>query len=96
MHNVDVACMSETNAHWKNQRCNNKMYSVVRQFWKRFHITTSETSIPWLSIYTPGGTATIITTNLSSRTTSSGEDPHGLGRWLYNFRKYKPGATHNN
>ena len=24
MHNVDVACMSETNAHWKNQRCYNK------------------------------------------------------------------------
>ena len=83
MHNVDVACMSETNAHWKNQRCKNTMYSVVRQFWKRFHITTSETSTPWPSIYKPGGTATITTTNLSSRITSSGEDPHGLGRWSY-------------
>ena len=59
------------------------MYSVVRKFWKRLHIITLETSTPWPSIYKPGGAATIATTNLSSRIKSSGEDPHGLGRWSY-------------
>ena len=43
---VDVACMSETNAHWKNQRCYNIMYGVVRNVLKRFHLTTSENSTP--------------------------------------------------
>ena len=83
MNNVDVACMSEINANWKNQRCSNTMYGVVRNFWKRFHLTISDTSTLWLSIYKPGGTATLTTTNLSSRITFSGEDSHDLGCWSY-------------
>ena len=83
MNNVDVACISETNAHWKNPRCYNTMFCVVRKVWKRFQLTTSETSTPWPSIYKPGGTATLTITNLSSRIVSSGEDPHKLGRWSY-------------
>ena len=70
-YNADVACMSETNSYWKNQRCYNKFYSVVRKFWKIFHLTTSETKTSWPTIYKPGGTATIPTTNLSTRITSS-------------------------
>ena len=59
------------------------MFGVVRKFWKTFHLSTSETSTPWPSIYKPGGTATLTTTKLSSRITSSREDPHELGRWSY-------------
>ena len=32
MHNVYVACMSETKSHWKNQRSYNELYRVVRNF----------------------------------------------------------------
>ena len=45
-------------------------------FGKIFHLTTSETSTPWPSIYKPGGITTITTTDLSLRITSSGEDSH--------------------
>ena len=83
LNNVDVVCMSETNCHWKNQRCCSTLYKVVRKFWKRFHLTTSETKTPWHTIHKPGGTSTIIITTLSTRITSSGEDPHKLGRWSY-------------
>ena len=75
--------MSETNAHCKNQRSYSTMYGIFRKVWKSFHLTTSETSTPWPSIYKPGGTTTLTATNLSSRITSSGEDPHELGRWSY-------------
>ena len=83
MNNVDVACMSETNARWKNPQCYNIMFGVVPKFWKIFKLTTSDTSTTWYSIYKPGGTAALTTTKLSSRITSSGEDPHKLGRWSY-------------
>ena len=59
------------------------MYGIFRKVWKSFHLTTSETSTPWPSICKPGGTTTLTATNLSSRITSSGEDPHELGRWYY-------------
>ena len=59
------------------------MFGIVRKFWKRFQLTTSETFTPWSSIYKPGGTATLTITNLSSRIISSGEDPYKLERWSY-------------
>ena len=80
MHNVDDACMPETNSHCKNQQYYNKIYSVVRIFWKRFHLTTSETKTHWPTIYKIGGTATITTTNLYIHIISSGENLHALGR----------------
>lgn len=78
LNNVDVTYMFETNSHWKNQRYYNMLYN----FWKLFHLSTSETKTktPWPTIVKPGETATITPSTLCIRISSSGEDPHGLGR----------------
>ena len=80
LNNVDVACISETNCHWKNITHYIKWYENVLN---TLHLATSETKTPWPTIYKHRGTATITITTFSARSKSSGKYSHELGRWYY-------------
>jgi hypothetical protein len=56
---------------------------MLRRTWNQTTIATSRAVEPYISSYQPGGTATIICDNWTSRVIGRGENPHGLGRWSY-------------
>ena len=80
---VDVACLSETNTNWKYPKSKYKTTKILRQFWSRIKLTTSETSTSCDTMYKPGGIVTITTTETFPRITTSGEDNESTGRWSY-------------
>ena len=82
-HVADVACLSETNTHWNHPSSKYKTTKILKQFWPRTKITTSETSLPWDTIQNPIGTLTIATTDIIPRLINSGEDKDSMGRWSY-------------
>ena len=79
--NIVVAGLSETDLHFNNQQVKQSMQQVIRKFWSRKTIVTSEKNLTWKSKYKPGGTAMIVTNALSHNMTKSGQDPESLGRW---------------
>ena len=82
-HDIDIASLVETNTHWKHNNSIPRLKQVIKKFWSRINISTSETITSWSSIYKPGGTVTITTSNIASTVVDSGEDKEGLGRWSY-------------
>jgi hypothetical protein len=56
---------------------------MLRQTWQHSSISYSRAKEDFISSYQPGGTATMICDNWTSRVLGRGEDPHGLGRWSY-------------
>jgi hypothetical protein len=56
---------------------------MLRRTWNHVTTSTSRAVEPFLSSYQPGGTATVVCNNWTSRIIGRGEDPHGLGRWSY-------------
>ena len=56
------------------------MQKVIKKFWSRKKLITSETALTWKSNYKPEGTVMIVTNALSHKVTKSGHDPEGLGR----------------
>ena len=82
-HDIDIASLVETNTHWKHNNSIPRIKQVIKKFWSRTNISTSETITPWSSIYKPGGTVTISTSNIASSVVDSGEDKEGLGRWSF-------------
>ena len=78
---IDIASLVKTNTHWKHDNSLPKLKQVLKQFWSRTNISTSETITPWKSIYKPGGSVTISTTNIASSAINTGKDEERLGRW---------------
>ena len=78
--NIDIATLSETNLHLSNPQVNKKIQRVVRKFWSRKTLITSETDILWQAKYKLGGTTTITTNALNNKVTKPGQDPEGSGR----------------
>ena len=70
--NIDVARLSETNLHFNNPQVKKSMQQVIKNFWSRKTIITSETNLTWKSKYKPAGTAMIVTNALSHKVTKSG------------------------
>ena len=82
-HEIDIASLVETNTHWKHNKSLPKLKQVLKQFWSRTNISTSETITPWESIYKPDGSVTISIPNIAASIINTGEDEEGLGRWSY-------------
>ena len=56
---VDVACLPETNADWKQPTATKECHSILRKHFKHHQFTTSSSSADAAHTYLPGGTATI-------------------------------------
>ena len=80
---IDIACLAETNTHWKHPRGAATLRQTSKRHWKHSHFITSETDLPWKTLYKPGGIAIITQQPLCNGITNSGQDPHGLGRWSF-------------
>ena len=80
---IDIACLAEKNTHWKHPRGASTLRQTSKRHWKHSHFITSETDLPWKALYKPGGTAIITQQPLCNGITTSGQDPHGLGRWSF-------------
>ena len=59
------------------------MTKILKQFWTKVKLTTSETSTPLDTIYKLGSIVTISSTEIILRISISGEDKESIGRWLY-------------
>ena len=46
-HEIDISSLVETNTHWKHDKSLPKLKQVLKQFWSRTNISTSETITPW-------------------------------------------------
>ena len=82
-HDIDIASLVETNTHWKHNNSIPRLKQVLKKFWSRINISTSETITPWTSIYKPGGTVTLTKPNIASSVVDTGEDKECLGRCSY-------------
>ena len=79
---IDVACLPETCTDWKRNHTVTVCSSLARKYWKQVRLSTSCSSIPATHRYLPGGTATLITGNLTGRIVNLGSD-QSMGRWSY-------------
>jgi hypothetical protein len=78
-----VISLPETNVNWELPGQRNTLSKLLSRNFDHTSIVTSRASEPFHSSYQPGGTATIVCNNWTSRIISKGLDPHGLGRWSY-------------
>lgn len=84
-----VISIAETNVNWELPDQRAAMGKMLHRTWNNSTFQTSRAQEPFLSAYQPGGTATIICDNWTSRVISKGEDSSGLGRWSYIILKGK-------
>jgi hypothetical protein len=78
-----VISLPETNSNWESREHLGIFNSMLKRTWNHVTASTSRAVEPFLSSYQPGGTATVVCDNWTSRVIGKGEDPHGLGRWSY-------------
>ena len=83
---ADVALLSEVNANWSQVPHDDSLATRCKQYW-----TTTRCQVAWNkfndspSTHLQGGTANILIGNVSHRSTLSGSDPSGLGRWSWSL-----------
>ena len=80
---IDIACLAETNTHWKYSRDASTLRKTSKRHWKHSHFITSKTDLTWKALYKPDGTAIITQQSLYNGIINSGQDPHDLGRWFF-------------
>jgi hypothetical protein len=80
---VAVISLPETNLNWDSGEAVGHLHRMLRQTWHHTSVASSRAEEEFISTYQPGGTATIICDNWTSRVLGRGDDPHGLGRWSY-------------
>jgi hypothetical protein len=78
-----VIALPETDTNWESREHLGIFNRVLKKTWDPVSTSTSRAVEPFLSSYQPGGTATIVCNNSTSRVIGRGEDPYGLGRWSY-------------
>ncbi len=78
-----VVSLPETNLNWEAHDSVGILNTMIRKTWQHVTTTYSRAMEPFISSYQPGGTATLVCDNWTSRVIGKGEDPHGLGRWSY-------------
>ncbi len=78
-----VISLPETILIWEAEGTIGHLHRMLRQTWQHSSISYSRAKEEFISSYQPGGTATMICDNWTSRVLGRGEDPHGLGRWSY-------------
>ena len=82
-HLINSACICETNTYWEDNSGLKKLNNIVRKWWKRKKIITSESIIKWPIVYKPGETRIVTSAPMSTRVTTSGEDNDELGWWSF-------------
>ena len=81
---ADIALLSEINVNWSTVPHEDSLAVRSKQYW-----TTTRCQTAWNkhnqsdSTHLQGGTANILIGNVSHRSTLSGSDPTGLGRWSW-------------
>jgi len=78
---ADLVGIAETNLNWKLLSNNSCLYSRIKCNWKNFHFTTSNNILEEMGKYQCGGTCSFVIEQSSHRTSLTGKDPTGLGRW---------------
>lgn len=84
-------CLPETNVNWNLPDQGHVFNFILRRTWQHSVSATLRSPEDFLSQYQPGGTATIICNNWTSRVITKGEDPVGLGRWSFVTMQRKKG-----
>jgi hypothetical protein len=95
---IDIVGYTETNINW-NEKNRSYARSICHKHNKAINIHTSSSIEATKTTYQPGGTATILTGNITGRSTGQINDKSGMGRWsgfrLKNKHK-QPTSKHNN
>lgn len=86
-------CLAETNLNWHRSQHRASMRRCLHRHWKSSRFQISVPKEEFLSNYQPGGTATIITDQWTSRIISTGMDPYDLGRWSFVHLRGKSDKT---
>ena len=76
-------CFPETNLNWDLPELRAQFSDLLRKTWRNSTYVSSKSPEEFMSTYQPGGTATVICDNWTSRVIDRGEDPLGLGRWTF-------------
>jgi hypothetical protein len=79
-YSVDAIGISETSINW-NEKNTCEARNIMQKYNKSTLINTSSSIEASKSAYQPGGTATLLTRNLTGRSTGTIKDESGLGRW---------------
>lgn len=80
---ASIISLSETNTSWHHFSQLSNTQKIFKKIWKTSAFQVSHSSENFRSNYKPGGTLTAVTGKWTSRITTKGEDPYGLGRWSY-------------
>jgi hypothetical protein len=76
-------CLAETNLNWHHTQHHAALRRCLQKNWPASKYQVSVPDEVFLGNYQPGGTSTLIVDGWTSRVTSSGMDPYGLGQWSY-------------
>lgn len=76
-------CLPETNVNWDMPTLRSTFSHLCHTTWRNSTYSASKPPEEFLSSRQPGGTATVVCDNWTSRVIDRGEDPLGLGRWSY-------------
>jgi len=83
---IDVFGMAETNIDW-NPSIRNKLYAQLRQHMEctgnKVKLLATSSDEPTIGIKQYGGVAMVTHGDIVGRIGRSGNDEHGLGRWVY-------------
>ena len=80
-HEIDALCLSETNVEWRHPITASKIPAITKRFFNHSRLTTTTSSVKFERIFKPGGAATLITNEWTSRILNCEPDNSGLGRW---------------
>jgi len=78
-----VLSLPETNTNWDLPETKALSSQALKNTWRKSAYIYSKSPEDFISTQQPGGTATVILDNWTSRVIDKGEDPLGLGRWSY-------------
>lgn len=82
---ADIVLLAETNVNWSKTCTSDSLCQRNRRFWAKSRTTVAwNVHSPSESPYLAGGTANILLGDIANRSTTSGTDPTGLGRWTWN------------
>jgi len=80
---ADSASFQETNVNWNPAILQRIQQILLKASPQRAKIVISQSQEQSLANYKPGGTSTIVIGPHTTHTQMDGQDPLGLGRWLY-------------
>jgi hypothetical protein len=80
---VNIGCLLETNANWKQPSVLRQCHATLRKHLKHHILINLCSTATARHSYLSGGTVSIAANNWTGQIASLGSDPHRLGRWSY-------------